>query len=83
MYSTVALTFLEKDVNVWVLLKPCECTGQYGKQAGSICQSLGGSGVGEDQSADGGEEEGGEAAVHYAAQVFRHSRGLRTKEPSM
>lgn len=65
----VMLKFLEKDVNVWFLLKPGEHTGQYGKQAGSLRQSFGGSGGRAHQSADGREEEGREAAVHNAAQV--------------
>ena len=74
--STVALKFLEKDLNLWVLLKPRECTRQYGEQAESVQQSPGGGGGREDQLADGREEESGSASVHNAAQIFQSSRGL-------
>lgn len=57
--STVALKFLEKSVNVGVLLKPREHPRQYGEQAGGVSQSPGGRGGREDQPADGGEEESG------------------------
>lgn len=73
LYSTVALQFLEKDVNLWVLLKPRECTRQYGEQAGSVRQSPGGGGGREDQPADGREEEGRSASVHNAAQLRRRT----------
>lgn len=57
LYSTVALKFLEKDVNICVLLKPREHTRQYGERAGGVHQSSGGGGGREDQPADGREEE--------------------------
>lgn len=74
--STEALRVLGENINVWFLLKPCEHTGQYDEQAGSVCQSPGGMGAREDQPADCREEEGGEASVHYGAQVFGSSGGL-------
>lgn len=76
LFSTVALKFLEKDLNLWVLLKPRECTEQYGEQAESVHQSPGGGGGREDQLADGREEESGSTAVYSAAQGFQSSRGL-------
>lgn len=74
--STVALKFLGKDVNLWVLLKPRECTRQCDEQAGRVRQSHGGSGGREDQPADGREEESGSAFIHSAAQVIQSSWGL-------
>lgn len=55
--STVALKFLEKDVNVGVLLKPREHPRQSREQAG-VCQPPGGHGGREDQPADGIPEGG-------------------------
>lgn len=78
LFSTVALKFLEKDLNLWVLLKPRECTEQYGEQAESVPQSPGGGGGREDQLADGREEESGSTSVYNAAQVFHKVAGALT-----